>query len=334
MSEALYHYMATLKKYLDMDGIAEICINKPGELWVEHKGTFKQFKDDALTETSLRLFAELVAEYNEKELSLDKPLLGATLPKGERVQFVLNPGCEKGQFICAIRKPNVMDFTLADWQKMGAFNHVKKKKNTQSKQRKILSQLYKAKSWMEFIHQAVQFKQNILISGGTSSAKTTFLNTVLKSIGENERIITIEDAREVKPLQPNCAHLLSNGNSPSHISMLDLLKATLRLRPDRIFLSEIRGAEAYPFLRASISGHPGSLTTLHADNVESAKEQLMFMLSEAPELSHASEARLKSIISQSVDVIIQMNKAEGGLRILEDVCYLRYDKECLNESYA
>lgn len=334
MSEALYHYMAPLKKYLDMDGIAEICINRPGEVWVEQKGDFIRFTDDELTEVNLRLFADLVAEYNEKELSIDKPLLGATLPNGERVQFVLNPGCEKGQFICAIRKPNVMDFTLNDWQNMGAFDRVKQKKDKEGKQTRVLSQLYKEGRWLDFIHQAVQYKQNILISGGTSSAKTTFLNTILKSIGDNERIITIEDAREVKPPQANCAHLLSNGNSPSHISMLDLLKATLRLRPDRIFLSEIRGAEAYPFLRASISGHPGSLTTLHADDVESAKEQLMFMLSEATELAHASEARLKSIIYQSVDVIIQMNKAEGGLRVLDDVCYLRYDKESAHEHCA
>ena len=168
---------------------------------------------------------------------------------------------------------------------------------------------------------AIKAKLNIIISGGTSTAKTSLLNACLKAIPKHERLITIEGVREVTIPLPNKVHLLANEDEEHALtaSILDLLKACLRLRPDRIFVSELRGREAYPFLRACISGHPGSLTTLHADSIEHALEQLCFMLSESPELQHADELRLKKIINGTVNMVIQMARRDDGSRVIEDI---------------
>lgn len=113
--------------------VSEICINKPGELWLEEKGQFSRHEVSELTEKRLRFLAHLIAEYNHKNLSELKPLLSATLPRGERCQLVLPPACARGQFICAIRKPTVADLSLMDWEKRGAFLHVNEEKRKATK---------------------------------------------------------------------------------------------------------------------------------------------------------------------------------------------------------
>lgn len=322
MSVALNAYLKPLLPFLDRPGVSELCINKPGELWLEEKGRFVYETAPELTENRLRLLADLVAENNHKNLSQSKPLLSATLPTGERCQFVLPPACDKGQFICSIRKPSVVNLTLNDWEQKGSFERVKKNKQQRDNHLvTTLRELVDAERWKEVIVFAIRAKLNIIICGGTSTAKTTLLNSCLKEIEPHERLITIEGVREVKTSLANCVHLLANEDEDNERSanMLDLLKVCFRLRPDRIFLSELRAKEAYPYLRASISGHPGSLTTLHADSIASAKEQLCFMLSESPELNNADEARLKSLIRASVQVMVQMTRDENGARLIDDI---------------
>ncbi|MBA3535556.1 MAG: P-type DNA transfer ATPase VirB11 [Tatlockia sp.] len=322
MSLALQTYLKPLDSFLARKEVSEICINKPGELWLEEKGQFTRHEVVELTEKRLRFLAHLIAEYNHKNLSELKPLLSATLPNGERCQLVLPPACERGQFICAIRKPTVADLSLMDWETRGAFQQV----NEQNARRlnpikKTLEQHFQNGQWQALLSFAIRSKLNILFCGGTSTAKTTLLNSCLKEIPTSERLITIEGVREVVTTLPNSVHLLANeeADNQSTVSILDLLKVCFRLRPDRIFLSELRAKEAYPFLRACISGHPGSLTTLHADSVASAKEQLCFMLSEAPELQAASEERLQRLIRTSVHLIVQMARADDGRRFIEAI---------------
>lgn len=204
---------------------------------------------------------------------------------------------------------------------MLSYTSTKKKERRLNPIKKTLQRHFQNGQWQALLSFAVRSKLNILFCGGTSTAKTTLLNSCLKEIAPHERLITIEGVREVVTTLPNCVHLLANEESENHstVSMLDLLKVSFRLRPDRIFLSELRAKEAYPFLRACISGHPGSLTTLHADSVASAKEQLCFMLSEAPELQAASEARLQRLIRASVHLIVQMARADDGSRFIETI---------------
>lgn len=315
MSVALHAFLAPLLPYLNREGVSELCINEPKTLWLEQAGQWQPYTVETLSKSHVRTLAELLAEHNRKNIG-DNPLLSATLPDGERCQFVLPPACDPNQIICSIRKPTVLDMGLTDWEARGAFAAVKQENRAQMER---LEQLYKAKLWPRFLQEAVKAKCNIVISGGTSTAKTTFLNSCLKEIPANERLITIEGVREVKTTLSNCVHLLANEDNPDGVTMLDLLKVSLRLRPDRIFLSEIRSKEAYPYLRACISGHPGSMTTLHAESVELAKEQLCFMLAENPELQFAPVERLKNLIHHAVDVIIQMARNPDGSKFVEDI---------------
>src|SRR4029079_89784 len=138
------------------------------------------------------------------------------------------------------------------------------------------------------------------ISGGTGTGKTTFLNACLKLIPETERIITVEDTREVPVSQPNEVPLLFNKDNKA-ITALNIFKTCLRLRPDRIFLSELRGAEVWPYLRAANSGHPGSLSTVHADTPEGAITQLIFMMQQAG--STSNEEQLRKYIQSIIHVV-------------------------------
>jgi type IV secretion system protein VirB11 len=319
MSVAIEHFLSPLQSYLKEDNVSELCINRPGELFLEKNGVFERRIDESLSADHLVALADLIAEYNHKNISKRKPLLSATLPSGERCQFVLPPATEKGQIGISIRNPSKLNLSIDDWVQRGAFNSVASNHKLVNSDLKLI-ELYKNNQYGEFVKQAVKLKKNIIVSGGTSTAKTTFLKSCLNEIPLDERLITIEGVREVIVPHKNALHLLANEDHDSEDSttMLDLLKTCLRLRPDRIFLSELRSIEAYPFLRACISGHPGSLTTLHADTVDNAKEQLMFMLAESPELQNASEDRLTSIIKASIDIFIQMER-QGGERIIRDI---------------
>lgn len=321
MSVALNVYLKPLQKYLNQQGVSEVCINTPGEVWVEKQGSFHRYEDEALTKELLVFLADLVAESNHKNLSGDKPWLSASLPTGERCQFVLPPACDLNQFVCSIRKPSILDLSLDDWERNGAFDYVKKLASARKNMLYAkIKEAYLNGQYKTVVELAIKAKLNIIISGGTSSAKTTFLNSCLKHIGDDERLITIEGVREVRVRQPNVAHLVANEDTQDDaINMLELLKTSLRLRPDRIFVSEIRDKEAYPFLRACISGHPGSLTTLHADNIAHAKHQLCFMLGQSPELQGADEQRLRGIINSAVGLFIQMTKHERDNRVIEDI---------------
>ncbi|WP_019218332.1 P-type DNA transfer ATPase VirB11 [Legionella tunisiensis] len=322
MSLALNAYLEPLATLLDDAQVSELCINRPGEVWLEAQGQFRCLALPSLTEKRLLMLARLLAEANGKALSEKRPLLSATLPDGARCQMVLPPACARGQVICAIRKPTVASLSLDDWEARGAFRRLGENRARQLQEVGVtLNALHRKGQFKDLIRTAVKSKLTILISGGTSTAKTTFLNSCLREIPPSERLITIEGVREVQPENPNCVHLLANEDEDlaSSVSMLDLLKVSLRLRPDRLFVSELRAAEAYPFLRACLSGHPGSLTTLHADSIDSAKTQLAFMLAESRALEGATPERLHALITASVQVIVQMARRADGARVIEDI---------------
>jgi type IV secretion system protein VirB11 len=169
----------------------------------------------------------------------------------------------------------------------------------------LLQKYYRHNDVLKFIQVAIKSRKNILISGGTGTGKTTFLNACLKCIPNHERLITVEDTREVVVTQPNAVHLLFNEEDPQ-ITASNLFKVCLRLRPDRIFLSELRGAEVWPYLRAANSGHPGSLSTVHGDSPEGALTQLVFMMQQAG--STSSEERIREYIKSIIHIVIQLKR--------------------------
>lgn len=318
---ALETYLTPFKNIFAEDGVNEIMINKPGEVWIEKSGQLRIEMMPELDIDHLLGLGRLVAQSTEQTISEERPLLSATLPNGYRIQVVFPPACEPGMIAYAIRKNNSLYIDLNEYEKLGAFDNTMVE-NVEDPNNAILKDHLLNKNIKEFIKQAVLSKKNIIISGGTSTGKTTFTNAALSVIPSSERLITVEDAREViLSKHPNKVHLLNSKGAQGRakVTTQDLIEACLRLRPDRIIVGELRGAEAFSFLRAINTGHPGSISTLHADSPVMAIEQLKLMVMQAG-LGMPPE-EIKRYIYSVIDIVIQLKRGEAGRRYVSQIYY-------------
>jgi len=322
---ALDTYLAPLKQYFDMPKVSEISINKPGEIWVEIGGDMECYSVPELNHEHLKALGRLVAQSGEQHISEENPLLSATLPQGFRIQVIFPPAVEPGLIAISIRKATTVNLDLDQYEAIGAFQSTLVRNEANPVDTELRS-LLNAGSIKDFIKRAVLAKKNIIISGGTSTGKTTFLNAALKVIPATERIITCEDAREIMiPHVPNRVHLLASkgGQGRAKVDMQELIEACLRLRPDRLMLGELRGKEAFSFMRAINTGHPGSISTLHADTPALAIEQLILMIMQSG-LGMTRE-QIKGYVENVINIIVQLKRGEHGMRFVSEV----YFKESL-----
>lgn len=318
---ALDSYLLPLKQILDRDGVSEVSINRPFEAWVEVKGDMVREELPSFDLSHLKSLARLVAQATEQRLSEEEPLLSATLPNGYRIQIVFPPSCEQGSVVISIRKPSSIKWSLDDYEKMGIFNNTAIKEE-EDKNDLVLAKLLKLNRIKDFLQRAVLYKKNIIISGGTSTGKTTFTNAMIQAIPHEERLITVEDAREIDlSFHPNRVHLLSSkgGQGRSKVLTQELIEACLRLRPERIIVGELRGSEAFSFLRAINTGHPGSISTLHADTPKMALEQLKMMAMQAG--LGMSPAEISSYIKNVIDIVVQLKRGEKGRRYVSEIYF-------------
>ncbi len=318
---ALDTYLSPLKSFFDQPNVSEISINKPGEIWVEIGGDMERHEIPELDHEHLKSLGRLVAQYTEQHISEETPVLSATLPQGFRIQVVFPPAVEPSLIAISIRKATIVNLDLDQYEALGAFQSTIVRHEANSVDIE-LRKLLDAGSIKEFIKKAILAKKNIIISGGTSTGKTTFLNAALKVIPSTERIITCEDAREIMiPHIPNRVHLLASkgGQGRAKITMQDLIEACLRLRPDRLMLGELRGREAFSFMRAVNTGHPGSISTLHADTPDLAIEQLILMIMQA-DLGITRE-QIKSYVENVINIIVQLKRGARGMRYVSEVYF-------------
>ena len=318
---ALETYLLPLKNIFAEDGVNEISINKPQEAWIEKRGDTRREILPQLDFNHLRELAQLVAQSTTQRISEETPLLSATLPTGFRIQIVIPPACEPGTIGMSIRKPSSMNLYLDDYEKLGAFDNIVIEEEIDNNIL-ILKELLLKKDIKNFLLQSVLLKKNIIISGGTSTGKTTFTNAMLKAIPTGERIITCEDAREIDLKDhPNRMHLLASkgGQGRAKVTTQDLIEACLRLRPDRIIVGELRGIEAFSFLRAINTGHPGSISTLHADTPKMALEQLKLMVMQAG-LGMPPD-QIKEYILNVVDIVVQLKRGAKGRRYISEIYF-------------
>jgi type IV secretion system protein VirB11 len=318
---ALDSYMLPLKQILDRDGVNEVSINRPFEVWVELKGDMVREELPSFDMEHLKSMGRLIAQSTEQRLSEEEPLLSATLPSGYRIQVVFPPACEQGCVVMSIRKPSSLKWTLEDYDKMGMFDNASVGE-VEDKNDLILAKLLQLGRIKDFLARAVIYKKNIIISGGTSTGKTTFTNAVIRGIPHEERLITVEDAREVDlTSHPNRVHLLASKGAQGRakVTTQDLIEACLRLRPERIIVGELRGSEAFSFLRAINTGHPGSISTLHADTPKMAIEQLKMMVMQAGLGMTPSE--IVSYIKNVVDIIVQLKRGGKGRRYISEIYF-------------
>jgi len=317
---ALETYLLPFKNIFAEDGVNELMINKPGEAWVEKAGDLRLLPIPEVDIDHLLGLGRLIAQSTSQTISEEMPLLSATLPNGYRVQVVFPPACENGIVAFAIRKGSGTLLTLDQYANMGAFDNTVTSEQT-DENTNILNSYLKEKKIKEFIRHAVLCKKNIIISGGTSTGKTTFTNAALGEIPDHERLITVEDAREVQLRHQNKVHLLASkgGQGRAKVTTQDLIEACLRLRPDRIIVGELRGSEAFSFLRAINTSHPGSISTLHADAPAMALQQLKLMVMQAG-LGMPPDEVEKYILSV-VDIVVQLKRGSKGKRYVSEIYF-------------
>jgi type IV secretion system protein VirB11 len=308
-------FLAPLAPWLTRSDVTDIYVNRPGEVWVESlSGGIERHKEPALDERLLGRLARQIAASSSQGISRSNPLLAAVLPDGSRVQIAGPPATRNGHAI-AIRRHVSADLTLNDWEDADAFDELSGGKTGFRAGRE-----YRTISGTEagnVLRNAVCERRNILVSGGTSTGKTTFLNALLKEVPSEERLILIEDTQELKLAHENAVGLIAarGETSEANVTAEDLLIAALRMRPDRIILGELRGIEAFTFLRAVNTGHPGSMTTIHADTPQRAIEQLALLVLQAG--SRLARDDVRHYVRESVDVFVQLERHQGKRRVAQ-----------------
>ena len=308
-------FLAPLAPWLARPDVTDIYVNRAGELWFETlAGEIAREDVPALDEALLSRLARQLASFSSQGISRAQPLLAATLPDGSRAQVIAPPATRDGHAM-AIRKHIAADISLSDWEESDAFASLRSHDVDIVSQGKWNS--VGSRNAKQFLRQAVLNRRNILISGGTSTGKTTFLNALLAEIPDNERLVLIEDTPELQLRHANAVGLLAaRGNlSEAGISSEDLLIAALRMRPDRIVLGELRGSEAFTFLRSVNTGHPGSMTTIHADSPDRAIDQLALLVLQAGTKLGWDDVR--RYVEQSVHVFVQLNRIGGKRQVSE-----------------
>ncbi|OZB19134.1 MAG: P-type conjugative transfer ATPase TrbB [Hyphomonas sp. 34-62-18] len=271
---------------LEAPDTIEIMANPDGSVWIEKAGFGVVLSEHRLTASDRERVIRLVASGAGEAVSRLSPIVSAELPgSGERFEGLLPPVSTAPCF--SIRKPAVTPFTLGDYVESGALSF----------------------ELCEALRDAVEARSNILIAGGTSSGKTTFANALLKETSfEEARLVILEDTRELQCSAPNLVQLRTHRD---HVSLQQLVRSTLRLRPDRIIVGEVRGAEALDLLKSWNTGHPGGVTTLHANSALGALRRLEQLTLEATNRAPFD------LIAEAIDIVLFMSRA-GGLRRVEE----------------
>ncbi|HUD94831.1 P-type DNA transfer ATPase VirB11 [Sphingobium sp.] len=319
----LASYLAPLADILARPDVTDIYVNRPGEVWAETTiGQIERHTLPAIDESLLARLATQIAAFSNQGISRAHPLLSATLPGGARVQIIAPPAT-RGPLAMAIRKHLSPDLELADYVASGAFDGVRTDVDPNHHAgHEALSALLDRGDVGGALAAAVRARKTILVSGGTSTGKTTFLNALMREIPAEERLILIEDAPELLVRHDNAVGLLASRSAlgEAQVSADDLVAASLRMRPDRIILGELRGPEAYAFLRAVNTGHPGSMTTVHADSPARAIEQIVLLVLQGG--SRLNREDVRHYVQSCIGVYVQLGRV-GGKRQVTDVVIAR-----------
>lgn len=313
----LRHYLAPLEPILALPDLTELVINRPGEIGTECAGAWRWIEAPELTEGWLMTLAQAAAAYTAQDVGPAHPICSTLLPNGARCQIVLPPVAPAATF--CLRKAARLDLSLEALAAQGAFEQAALEDQGRSRQTAALCAAHKARDWTKFFRLAVATRRNILISGATGSGKTTLAKALIAEIPAHERLITIEDVEELAPPQRNVVRLIyaKDAHGPAALGPKALLESALRMRPDRILLHELRDAAAFYFLRNVNSGHPGSITTVHADSAELAFEQLTLLVKESEGGRDLSRADIHALLRQLIDIVVQMRRHDGAYRVSE-----------------
>ncbi len=291
------HFLAPVMEFLDDPRVTEVMINSADSIYVEREGQVVLTDAKFESEDILRAAINNVLQYTGKRIQDDHPLVDARLPDGSRVHVVLPPLCRNGNCM-SIRKFSKVTLTAQFLLDCGSWTP----------------------EVMDYIRMMVLSEKNMLVAGGTSSGKTCLLNVISEFIPEASRIVTIEDSSELELQQVHVVTLEGRGADRwgrGEVTIRDLFRSSLRLRPDRIVIGEVRGGEALDMIQAMTSGHAGSMSTLHANTALDTLSRLetMALMSGVEIPLHA----LRSQVASAIDVVVLMNRLPDGGRVITEV---------------
>jgi pilus assembly protein CpaF len=305
-------FLQPLEPWLKDPEVSDILVNGAGRVFVEKAGLLKELPELGLTERSLEVAARHIARVLGDDISPEQPLLDARLPDGSRVAAVLAP-CSVTGTVLAIRKFQGQRYSVDELVRAGSL----------------------APEALAILRRAIEERQNILISGGTGTGKTTLLNALAALIVQEERIVVIEDTAEIQIPARNLVRLEARREQPGvpAVTMRDLLRTTLRLRPDRILLGEVRGGEAFDLLQALNTGHSGTLATLHANSAAQAIARFTTcVLQSGVELPYRA---IRSNIAEALNCLVHIERRRGRRTVSQilsiqgyDAALDRYDLAC------
>jgi pilus assembly protein CpaF len=306
--------LGPLEEYLADDTITEIMVNGHDQIYLERNGKLTRGDTTFVDDSSVQAIIERIVSPLGRRIDESRPYVDARLPDGSRVNAIIHPLSLIGPCV-TIRKFSATPFTVDKLIEMGALT----------------------RGLALFAAICVKVKKNIIISGGTGSGKTTFLNVVSNYLPDDERIITVEDAAELQLPQEHVVRLEArpaNIEGTGAITIRDLVRNALRMRPDRIVVGECRGGEALDMLQAMNTGHEGSLTTVHANSPRDAMSRLETMV-----LMAGMELPIKAIreqIGSAIQVVIQLSRFSDGSRKVSkmtEVCGMEGDRIILQDLF-
>lgn len=302
--QTLYEFFEPIRPFLEDETVSEIMINGATHIWVERRGKIvpveARFESTEAVLCALRNLAQFVG----KRLDERRPLLEARFPDGSRVQAVIAPVAGDGPYV-SIRRFQKATFSIERLVEVGALGSAT------------------AELLVRYVHE----KRNILVGGGTGSGKTSLLNALTGCIPADERVVVLEDSREVQVQRPHAVSLEArpaDARGEGEVSLRDLFRASLRLRPDRIVIGEVRGGEALELIQAMVSGHGGCLGTVHATHPRDTLTRLETMaLMGGLDLPLAA---LRLQIASGANVLVQVCRMSDGKRLVTEISELHgYD---------
>src|ERR1700733_5835118 len=297
-----------IQPFLDDDRTTEVVVNKPGEVGVEQDGRWSWFDRPGLTFDKLDAIGILAAAMTSREVDSTQPLCTSTLPGGERIQICRPPATLPDRISLTIRKPATFARTADDPDFVPLFSTANSTLSRQAKTDQERMALKRVGDWRAFRGLARKARKTIGLTGITGSGKTDVAKRLLQLTGPETRIVTIEDNPETKGLGPRNTVNLFYGDSRAKLTAEAAVQAALRMRPDEIHLAEIRGAEAFAFLRAVAAGHPGSITTWHAgEGMEITALVAMVKQHEAGRSLDDVEERIRTF----VDIVCWCDRVDG-----------------------
>ncbi|MBS7528243.1 CpaF family protein [Fusibacter paucivorans] len=298
---AIFHY-DILQPLLEDPAITEIMINGPNHIFVERGGKLEPISMTFESEAHLMRIVDKIAVEIDRPINFSNPILDAHLSDGSRVNVVLNPIAKDGP-VMTIRKFSEHFTDLSALVEVGMMNQ----------------------EVADFLSMLITARYNFFISGGTGTGKTTLLNCLSSCIPRDERLITIEDARELNlRYHQNLISLetRSQGNASQTISVADLIKTALRMRPNRIIVGEVRGEEVNDMLQAMNTGHDGSMSTGHGNSPE---DMLMRLESIASHHGNLSDTLIRKQIVSAIDFIVHIERLANGNRFIAQIAEIRKD---------